>query len=434
MSLPGYRTIVLAMLFVVYTINFLDRQILGILVGPIKNELHLTDTQIGLLGGTAFAMVYSLLSVPLALLADRTNRSWVITVSMAVWSAFTALCGMATSFGQLFVFRMGVGIGEAGGLAPSYALLGDYYPPERRARALAIYSLGVPVGLAVGMLLGAYIANAINWRTAFLAVGLAGIVLAPLVKLVVRDPPRPSSRIVRAPITHAFGILAAKPSFWLMAFGASLSSLAGYGLAFWIPSFLERSYGFDIVDRSHFFASLLLIGGCAGVLSGGWIADKLGPRDHGFYAKVPAIAWAITAPLFIVAFWSPSPVLAWFLFLIPQALNILWLGPVSTAVQHLVPSHMRSTATACFMLINNLIGLGTGALLMGAISDFLTPRFGAEALRYSAMTIACLYVLAAMLALLAVRPLRQDWIEEDCEPPADALPVAGVSAGARRST
>ncbi|HTG38063.1 MFS transporter, partial [Sphingomonas sp.] len=193
---PKYRAAVLAMLLLVYTFNFLDRQILGILVQPIKAELGLTDTQLGALGGIAFAMLYSTLAIPLALIADRTSRSWVITLSLGVWSAFTALCGMATSFWQLFLFRVGVGVGEAGGVAPSYAMIADYFPPEKRARALSIYSLGVPIGLAGGSILGGLIAATVNWRTAFIVVGVAGIVIAPIFRLIVREPARGMSEPV----------------------------------------------------------------------------------------------------------------------------------------------------------------------------------------------------------------------------------------------
>lgn len=411
-----YANLVLAMLLVVYTFNFLDRQILGILVQPIKADLGLTDTQLGALGGIAFALLYSTLAIPLALVADRTSRSWVITISLAVWSGFTALCGVATSFWQLFAFRLGVGVGEAGGVAPSYAMIADYFPPERRARALAIYSLGIPVGLALGALLGGFIAASVDWRTAFLVVGVAGIVLAPIFRLVVREPARggadrvSSAPAERAPLAAVFPILARKPSFWLMAFAAAFSSMCGYGLAFWTPSMLIRSYGFSLWEASQFMGGLLLIGGTLGVFAGGWFADRLGARDRGVYAKLPATAWAITVPLFALGFWSSSPWSAFAFLLIPNGLNILWLGPVTTAVQNLVPAHMRATASASFLFINNLIGLGIGSWVMGAMSDAMTLRFGDEALRYSMMLALSFYAVASVLMFLAVRPLRKDWV------------------------
>ncbi len=410
-----YRALVLAMLLLVYTFNFLDRQILGILVAPIKAELKLTDTQLGALGGIAFALLYSTLAIPLALVADRTSRSWVITISLTVWSAFTALCGLATGFWQFFVFRLGVGVGEAGGVAPSYAMISDYFPPEQRARALSIYSLGIPVGLAAGALLGGMLASAVNWRWAFIAVGLAGVVIAPLFRLVVKEPPRgmfdPAAvRSERVSVGAVFRILAAKPSFWLMAFGASFSSLCGYGLAFWVPSVLIRSFGFSLLTASQYIGSLLLIGGTIGVFAGGWLADRLGAKDRGVYAKLPAIAWLVTVPLFAAGLTSGSPTLSWFLFLIPHGLNILWLGPVTTAVQHLVPPPMRATASASFLFINNLIGLGLGSLIMGRLSDAMTAVHGADALRWATTYALGFYLVAAGLMLLAVRPLRRDWV------------------------
>jgi MFS family permease len=414
----AYRGLVLAMLLLVYTFNFLDRQILGILVQPIKADLGLTDTQLGALGGVAFALLYSTLGIPFALLADRTSRSWVITAALTVWSGFTALCGLATGFWQLFLFRLGVGIGEAGGVAPSYAMIADYFPPEQRARALSIYSLGIPIGLAGGALLGGYIAATVDWRTAFIVVGVAGIVIAPIFRLVVREPVRGGSDPVRtatpaerAPLRAVFPILAAKPSFWLLAFAAAFSSMCGYGLAFWVPSVLIRSFGFSLLEASQFMGSLLLIGGTAGVFAGGWFADRLGKGDRGIYARMPAFAWLATAPLFAAGLMSPSPVLAWFLLLIPNGLNILWLGPITTAVQHLVPPHMRATASASFLFINNLIGLGAGSWVMGWMSDTLQASQGADALRYSAILALSFYLVAGVLGLLAAKHLRKDWAE-----------------------
>jgi MFS family permease len=407
-------SLVLALLLVAYIFNYLDRQILGILAGPIIGELHLNDRQFGLLSGPPFAILYSVLGIPFAFLADRTSRSRVIAAAVAFWSAFTGLCGTATSFWQFFAFRMGVGIGEAGGVAPSYALIADYFEPRRRARALAIFSLGVPIGLSLGTVLGAYIAHAISWRAAFYTMGVAGVILAPIMLLVVRDLPRthhPSA----APIGQVFPMLAKKPVFWLMAFAASSSSLCGYGLAVWIPSVLERSYHLSLIERGQFMASVVFIGGCTGVFAGGWFADRLGHADRGWYAKLPAIAWAVTAPTFALGLMAPSLWVAWPLLLIPNALNILWLGPVITAVQHLVPQRMRSTASASFLLINNLIGLGVGPYLIGAISEALKKSYGAEALRYAAVACTSFYILAALLMLLCVSRLRTGWVEDSAQ-------------------
>jgi MFS family permease len=405
--------LVLALLLLAYIFNFLDRQILGILAGPIIADLQLTDAEFGAIAGLAFAFLYSVLGVPLAMLADRTSRSRVVAASLVVWSGFTALCGTATGFTQLFLFRLGVGVGEAGGVAPSYALIADYFPPHKRARALAIFSLGVPLGLAAGTLIGAYLASWIDWRAAFLVMGIAGILLAPIMLFVVRDKPRESRASSSAPpLRSVFRILARKPSFWLMAAAASCSSLAGYGLAVWTPSVLERSFGLGIVPRGQFLASIFLIGGTAGVFAGGWLADRFGRSDRAWYARLPAIAWLITAPAFAAGLLVQDLRLAWPLLLIPNALNILWLGPVTTAVQHLVAQPMRATASASFLLINNLIGLGVGPMLIGALSEMFKERLGAEALRYASVSVLGFYLLAALLMFFAIKRLRADWVDD----------------------
>jgi MFS family permease len=405
--------LVLGLLLLAYIFNFLDRTILNILAGPIIADLKLTDTEFGAITGLAFAILYSVCGVPLALLADRTRRSWVIAGSLAVWSGFTALCGTAANFIQLFLYRLGVGVGEAGGVAPSYALIADYFPPERRARALAVFSLGIPLGLAGGTLIGAYLASWIDWRAAFIVMGIAGLILAPVMLLLVRDVPRPgNSGSSGTPLRSTFPIIARKPAFWLMALAASCSSLAGYGLAAWTPSVLERSFGLSLIERGHFLASLFLIGGTAGVFAGGWLADRLGQADRSWYARLPAIAWLITAPAFVLGLMAPSLWLAWPLLLIPNALNILWLGPVATAVQHLAPRPVRATATASFLLINNLIGLGVGPILIGALSELFKERFETEALRYAAVSVCGFYLIAAALMFFAIRRLQSGWVDD----------------------
>ncbi len=411
-SRPGYPGVVLAMLLLVYTFNFLDRQILGILAKPIMEDLHLTKVQFSAIGGVAFAVLYSVLGVPLAYLTDRTSRSGVIAGALAVWSLFTGLCDVATGYWQLFLFRLGVGVGEAGGVAPSYALIADYFPPERRARALAIYSLGIPIGLALGTVLGAYIAAWVNWRAVFITMGVLGLVIAPVFRWVVRDIPRPPVQEGTAtPISAVFGILARKPAFWLLALGASCSSLCGYGLALWTPTVLMGNFGFGLVATGQFMASVLLIGGIAGVFAGGWFADRLGKADRAWYARLPAIAWLITAPTFAIGLLTPNPWVAWPLLLIPNGLNILWLGPVTTAVQHMVPQHMRATASGSFLMINNLIGMGAGPTLMAFLSEELKSSYGAEALRYGAVFCLGFYVIAGILALLAARHVRKGWVD-----------------------
>jgi predicted MFS family arabinose efflux permease len=414
---PGYPALVLTMLLIVYTFNFLDRQILGILAKPIQASLHLSDGQFGAIGGTAFAILYSVLGVPLALLADRVGKTRVIAGSLVVWSGFTALCGAATGFWSLFLSRLGVGVGEAGGVAPSYALIADYFPVERRARALAIYSMGIPIGLGSGVLLGAYIAALVNWQTAFVTVGIAGILVAPIFLWLVRDRPRPvvAANAEHMPVLSVIPILARKPAYWLLSIGAGCSSMAGYGLALWVPKIIAVHYGWtanhDLIKVGQFMGSLLLIGGTTGIFLGGVLADRLGTVDRAWYARIPAIAWLITAPTFMLGLFTPYPMFAWFLLLIPNALNTLWLGPIVTAAQHLAPSRMRAGASGTFLLVNNLLGLGLGPLLMGVLSDALKKSYGADSLRYAAIIGVSLYLVAAVLAFLAIKPLKRGWVE-----------------------
>jgi len=409
--------VALGMLLLVYIFNFVDRQILAILAGPIQADLGLSDTQMGLLGGLAFALLYSTLAVPLAWVADKTSRSWVITVSLAVWSGFTALTGLAQGFWSIFLMRLGVGVGEAGGVAPSYALISDHFPSEKRARALAIYSLGIPLGSATGVIAGGYIAATVDWRLAFFVVGLSGLLIAPLFKYFVRDKakaPAPAEQTV-APYSFmgTVHILARKRAFWLLAFGAASSSMLGYGIAFWLPSLLQRSFGLSLIDTSLFYGAILLFGGVAGVLGGGMIGDRLGKNNKAAYGLVPAAAFLLAVPLFAAGIMSGSATIAFILFLIPQALAYFWLGPVLSAVQHLVPAESRATASALFLLINNLIGIGGGIFFLGALSDSLTPIYGEDGLRYSMLYSLTFYVIAAALMALAARPLKKEWIAED---------------------
>lgn len=410
------RYMALALLICVYTFNFLDRQIVSILATPIKAELHISDGDYGLLSGLGFAIVYSLLAVPIALLADRYSRSWIITLSLAAWSGFTALCGTATNFTTLFLFRTGVGVGEAGGVAPSYSLIADLFPPQQRARAMAAYAFAIPIGTAAGVAVGGIIAVTWGWRAAFVFVGLGGLLLAPIFKLLVRDPATGAAAVRRrseaASLWRVGGLLLAKPSFWLLAFGASMASLVGYGVAFWLPTFFQRSFHFTLLQSSWYYAGLALVGGVLGIWLGGVLADRLGQSRRSAYPLVPAAAFAIAIPIFLLASRADDRVIAFLLFLIPTGLNLAWLGPLTTAVQHLVPGHMRSTASALFLLINNLVGIAGGLFYYGRMSDFLRPQFGAESMRYSIYSGLGFYMVSAILLLIASRTLQRDWVDE----------------------
>src|SRR5688500_13128272 len=411
---PGAR--VLTILLVAYIFNFIDRQIIGILAVPIKAELALTDQQLGLMGGLAFALFYSGLAIPIAWLADRKSRVNIIATSVALWSAFTAICGLAQNFWHLFLARMGVGIGEAGGVAPSYALISDFYPKERRARALALFSLGIPIGSALGVFFGGWIASHLDWRWAFLIVGLAGLPAALLVKIGVPEPVRGGFDTADGqasepapPFLIVAATLARKPSFWLLSFGAASGSILGYGLIFWLPSFFKRSFELELMQVSWFYGSIVLVGGVAGTWLGGWFGDRVGQANPGAYALVPAICFLIAAPVFAFGLFAPSLIVGWILFAIGQMLALAWLGPVIAAVQHIVPPNMRATASASFLFINNLIGIGFGIYFLGFMSDRMNAAHGDDALRYSILYGLGFYVLSALIYFIASKRLRRDW-------------------------
>jgi MFS family permease len=429
---PAYRAWALFILVVVYTFNFIDRQIVGILAVPIKADLALSDTELSLMGGLAFALFYTVLGVPIAVVADRHSRVWIMTAALAVWSAMTAACGFAQNFWQLFLARLGVGVGEAGGVAPAYSLIADYFPSEKRARALSIYSFGIPIGSAAGILLGGVLTSYLDWRAAFVLVGVAGLALAPVLRLTLKDPPRGAfeGRTAEPParIADVVRTLTSKPSFWGLSLGAASSSMMGYGIIFWLPSFLVRSFGSElppffaflpaflvpagagpVLYASYFYGAILLIGGIAGIWLGGALADRYGPARKSAYAIVPAAAFLATIPFFIAGILSKSLPLTFLLFLAPTALSLVWLGPVIAAFQHLVPPNMRATASAVFLFVNNLIGIGLGNLVIGALSDAMAARFGAESLRYAILSGTGFYVLAAALFLVTAPRLKKDW-------------------------
>ena len=403
----------MVMLVVVYTFNFIDRQLLGILAVPIKAELALTDTQLGLLGGIAFALFYTGLAIPAAMVADRHSRTWVITWALALWSAMTALCGFAQNFWQLFLGRLGVGVGEAGGVAPAYSLIADYFPPQQRARAISLYSFGIPIGTALGIIGGGYIAAKVDWRYAFVVIGVAGLLLAPVFRLTVREPQRGRLDATGGndlqPVAAVLRNVASKKSFWLASLGAASASMLGYAAFFWLPSFFVRSFGLSLTDAAMTYGSIVLVGGLAGIWLGGWAGDRFGARQRPAYLIVPAVAFVVAVPCYLLALATPNLTLAFVALLLPTALGLAWLGPVLSVVQHVVPPEQRATASAIFLFVINLFGLGLGTLVVGVLSDQLTARFGDDALRYSIMAGTVFYLVAAGLLLLAARCVSEDW-------------------------
>jgi MFS family permease len=402
---------VLLLLLFAYIFNFIDRNIVGVLAVPIREEFDLSDTALSQLG-VAFGIFYATIAIPIAWLADRKSRVNIIAAAVALWSLFTAVCGFVQSYTQLVVARMGVAVGEAGGIAPSYSLISDYFPREKRSRALAFFSLGIPIGSALGVFFGGWLAANLSWRAAFVIVGLLGLPAALLIKLLIPEPRRGRFDAAPAgdapPAREVARTLFRTPSFWLLSFGAASGSILGYGLIFWLPSFFNRTFGLPVEDVGWFYGSIVLVGGVAGTWLGGWLGDRLGATRPGGYALIPAVCFLIAAPTFALGLFAPSLPIAWTLFAIGQMLALAWLGPVITAIQHIVLPSMRATASASFLFINNLIGIAFGIYFLGWLSDAMKSAHGENSLQYSILYGLGFYVLAALFYLLASTRLKRD--------------------------
>jgi predicted MFS family arabinose efflux permease len=414
----GYSYYVLGALFLVYVFNFVDRQILAILIGPIQQDLGVSDTAMGLLSGFAFAIFYTLAGIPIARLSDRGSRRGVIAASLALWSGMTAATGMAQSFWQLALARIGVGVGEAGGSPPSHSLLSDYFPPERRATALALYANGIYVGAGLAMMFGGWVVTRFDWRTAYLAVGLAGLPLALLVRATVRELPRgvwdaaggatPRAAAPAASFRDAVRELFAKPSLgWLVA-AACCQSLAGYGILTWGAEFLARVHGMSRLAIGAWLGPTILVGGCAGVTLGGWLADRLGARDPRWFMRLPAIVAVAGLPFALLFLGLPTPAAALAAFAPYYAISNMYVGPLWSTAQNLARPEMRATASALLLFILNLVGLGLGPFAVGALNDLLAARHGPGAIRWSLGAVVLTGGLASVLYWRGSRHLRAD--------------------------
>jgi MFS family permease len=410
---PGYARYVLGVLFVVFVFNFVDRQILSILLVPIKEELQVSDTAMGFLTGIAFALFYTVAGIPIARFADTGNRRNVIVIGLVVWSAMTALSGVVRTFGQLALARVGVGVGEAACSPPAHSLLADYFPPHRRATALGIYSMGIYVGILLGFVLGGWVNQLFGWRQAFLVVGLPGLALAVVVRLTVREPARGTWELASAgvPVESTREVLRfvwALRSFRHMAFAAALHSFAGYGAATWGPAFLIRVHGMETGAIGTWLGLITGIGGASGALLGGVLADRLGTRDRRWSLWIPAIASVVEVPFWLAFLLLPEPVSALLWFIPAVIAGAMWLGPVLAMTQGLVRPHMRALASALLLFVINLIGLGMGPQVVGILNDLLAGTFGTAAVRYSLLLVAAMNLWAATHFALATRSLRAD--------------------------
>ena len=371
----GYLIWAMGLLFFVYTSNFIDRTILSVLQQPIKEELKLSDSQLGMLGGLAFAVLYSTLGIPIARLAERHSRKGIITASLVVWSAMTALCGTAHSYGSLFAFRVGVGVGEAGATPPAHSLIADYFPPQRRATALSIYSLGIPIGVLAGSVIGGLIAQKYGWRPAFAIVGLPGLGLAVLTQFTLREPPRGHSEGGEAVGTQMPSLmdvvrrLLSRRSFVHVAAGAALASFGGYGVGSFAAPYFIRTFGLTLAQAGIVMGLIAGAAAAVGTLGGGVVADRAAKHDKRWYVWIPAIGLAVATPMYMVGYQIPDWRLAVAVLLVPPMLHYSYLGPSFGVMHNLVSPRMRATATALLFLVINLIGLGLGPTLTGMASD-----------------------------------------------------------------
>jgi MFS family permease len=410
-----YRWYALILLVVVYVFNFIDRSILGILVQPIKEDLQVSDTAMGFLGGIAFAVFYTFLGIPIARMADRGSRVNVLTVSLVLWSGATALCGLAQNFFHLLVARIGVAVGEAGGSPPSHSMISDMFPPEKRATALAIYALGIPIGTMLGNLGGGWINEAFDWRTAFVVVGLPGVLLAIVLRLTLREPPRGAAEGVEIaageapPVAEVFRYLWSRRSFRFLTLGGALHAFVGYGVSYWIPAMFARSHGLGTgeMGQALFYLGFASI---AGTFLGGYFGDRFGARDVRWYVWLPGIATMVSLPFSAFVYLHGDAYTALWVLSVSYFLGAYYLGPTFSMTQGMVGLRMRALAASISLFILNIIGLGLGPQFTGVTSDLLNAftDLGQESLRWALVISLVFNLVSALLYLMAGRTLQAD--------------------------
>lgn len=407
-SRPVRRGLVLGMLCFVYVLNFLDRQLISILAKPIQDSLQITDSQLGRITGLYFALFYCSIAIPVGWLADRTNRMKVLSIACALWSAATAACGLAGSYSQLVVARMAVGVGEAGGVPPSYAVISDYFPRERRGSAMAIFNLGPPLGSALGVAFGASLAAAFDWRIPFYVIGAVGVVTAIVVYVLVPEPRRGGHDATISASTgsaHAAGFVStiarffSNPILLLASVASGAANFITYGISNFATLFLMREKGMALSEVAIWYA--LVVGVCmsGGIYVSGRLIDKLSARTKAAYAILPAVSLVFALPFFLGFAWAPHWQLALVFLCVPMFLNSFYLSATVTFVQGEVHPDQRVVSGALLLLVMNFIGLGLGPTFVGVASDFFRPSHGVHALQSAFFALAPMYVIAALLFL-----------------------------------
>ena len=423
----GYRNYVLFILFVVYGLSYVDRQILSILMEPIRKEFNFGDTELGLLSGVAFAIFYATLGIPIARFADRHSRVNIISISLLVWSVATALTGKAMGFWHLFLARVGVGVGEAGCNPSAYSIISDYYPAKQRATAQSVYSLGVYLGQFLGFITAGFVAEKYGWRTAFYVVGIPGIIMAIVVKMTLREPPRgfsePAGYVPTDPpkATAVLKKLGSLPAFRHLSFASGLHALVAYGLQSYYSAFLMRSHGMSLSETSTALAVIALTGGLAGTYLGGKLSDIFAQRHGGdprYQMWVPAYALLLNIPAWLLALLLPSQYASMALMIPAIALGATYLGPSIAATHQLVGVRERAVSGALLLFVLNLIGIGLGPMLSGVISDALRDNFvaggvpletaRADGLKYALCIMSMANLWSAYHYFKAAKTLRED--------------------------
>ena len=414
MKTQWYRWYALGVLVIVYASSHVDRQIMGILLEPIKHELGASDTQMGFLVGLTFAIFYATLGMPIAMLADRTNRRNIIALATTIWSAMTVLCAFVGSYAQLALTRIGVGIGEAGSSPPSHSMISDLFSQKQRATAMGIFALGINLGLLIAYLGGGWMSEHWGWRTTFIVVGLPGIIIALVVRFTLIEPPRGASEETQKEKSDAPAFRDVARTMWQskatrhVVFGSALAGFVGYGMALWLPAFFVRSHGLSQSETGLTLALMAGIVGGLGTFTAGRLADFLAKKDPRWLAWIVVIGKGGLVPFVFAFFLLTDLTSALLVYLVPAFFAGFYLAPTFAMIQQLVPVEMRSVAAAICLFLLNIIGMGLGPQGVGILSDILAPEYGIESLRYSLMVFSLLNLWCAWHYFLAARTLHED--------------------------